>query len=59
MKYNYYNNFAALRNPVYFFLFRYVVYGGTPSFIILVKDTPFQEQFKTKYNLDRWSHEIY
>ncbi|CAB3988753.1 tetratricopeptide repeat 4 [Paramuricea clavata] len=37
----------VLSNP------RYVVYGGTPSFIILVKDTPFQEQFKTKYNLDR------
>ncbi|XP_028413281.1 tetratricopeptide repeat protein 4-like [Dendronephthya gigantea] len=30
---------------------RYVVYGGTPSFIILVKDTSFQKQFKSKYRL--------
>ena len=32
--------------------FRYIVYGGTPSFIILVKDSPFQKEFKTKYSVD-------
>ena len=35
-------------------IFRYIVRGGTPSFIILVKDTPFQEEFKTKYSVHRW-----
>ena len=28
---------------------RYVVYGGTPGFIILVKDSPFAQTFLGRY----------